>query len=303
MLQCGECASDYNSFVPSASSVPPVPARPQSTMYTHKPCQVQNPEDKPSPPLPPKPGRSQSLPRRTTLLASTGVHYSPSRPATVANLPPDIDIRPPMPLPHQLAPPPKLLVPVRIRHPTTPTFLQTSGWYKPSVEQVVSDKLHSKLQSFKNLHSGIFVFQCKEPPQMAYVGKSKALRTDLTELIRGLTEKNDTSFNTLEEELRFHYPYAKQWNVRAWEYPVDQTNLEQAKLIIKLRSLKPCGLNTELEWFSREEFDAFCQWYTQYRVTAGIPRTLSITSSTNTTSTATSRGSVSSSSVGGPFSN
>ena len=172
-----------------------------------------------------------------------------------------------MPLPHELAPPPsRPSPPVRIRHPTTHTFLEGSGWYKPSVEQVLSDKLHASLGAFKNLHSGIYVFQCREPPQVAYVGRSKAMRTDLTALIRGLIEKNDTSFVEVEEALRFRYATASQWNLRAWEFPVSQICLEQAKLIVQLRSLTPFGLNEKLEWFSRQEFDAFCEWYTHHRL-------------------------------------
>ena len=262
-----------------APSTPPLPPRPSqaasganhlSSLRAKAAHRPSAPPPVPPPTLPPKPGQLQLLSSGNASMASNEPlgQANPSRSSSY--VPPDINNRPPMPLPHELAPPPsRPSPPIRIRHPTTHTFLETSGWYKPSVEQVLSDKLHSSLLAFKNLHSGIYVFQCREPPQVAYVGRSKAMRTDLTALIRGLTEKNDTSFNDVEEALRFRYPNAKQWNLRAWEFPASLICLEQAKLIVKLRSLRPCGLNAKLEWFSRQEFDAFCEWYTEHRIGQG----------------------------------
>ena len=89
---------------------------------------------------------------------------------------------------------------------------------------------------------------------------------DLTKLFSCLYDKPDEKMSSLELELRYGSPDASQWNVRAWSHPADKIYLEQAKLIIQHRTLQPCGLNTEVNFFSRKDFNSFCEWYTDHRL-------------------------------------
>ena len=115
------------------------------------------------------------------------------------------------------------------------------------------------------MQTGVYLFQHKFDIKKKYIGKSMALYSDLTRLFSGLYDKPDEKMTALERELRYGTPDAKDWNVRVWGTPPDKTYLEQAKLIIQHRTLVPSGLNEEVSFVSRKDFNAFCEWYTEFR--------------------------------------
>jgi hypothetical protein len=169
-----------------------------------------------------------------------------------------------MPLPPQ--PRPKSnVIPLRDNnYPTIQAFYANSGWFKPTVDMVLANKLGFSLHAFRRSQNFIFYFQHKYDAKLHYVGKTYQLYDHLTRLFSRLYDKPQKLLSPLEEALRFECSDADKWNVRAWSCTMDVLDLELAKTIVKMRSLRPCGLNRELIVLG-DCYEPFCQWFTEYR--------------------------------------
>ena len=152
------------------------------------------------------------------------------------------------------------------KYPTIHAFREQSGWFTPTPDFALCRKMTLSMQAFKGMSSAIYYFQHKYEETKHYVGKSNAAHTDLVTLFSRLYEKSEEKLNTLERELRFNSPDAKDWNVSIWACHFDNLDLEETKLIVQQRSLYPEGLNEQLNFTSRRHFNLFCEWYTDYRL-------------------------------------
>eukprot|EP00731_Ephydatia_muelleri_P035227 Em0106g12a len=95
-------------------------------------------------------------------------------------------------------------------------FRAKSGWFRPSVERVLMDKLQLSLQAFTGFTQGTYFFQHKWEPNLKYVGWSHDIHCELIQLFQGLYDKSEVSLNPLEAALRFRQPDAPSWSIRAW---------------------------------------------------------------------------------------
>jgi len=72
--------------------------------------------------------------------------------------------------------------------------------------------------------------------------------------------KNDLHLTPLERELRRH-PSASEWILRLKiSVTQDDLCLELAKAIITYNSLRPNGLNPELELYTWDDWTKFAEW-------------------------------------------
>ena len=145
-------------------------------------------------------------------------------------------------------------------------FRAKSGWFRPSVERVLSDKLQLSLQAFTGFTQGTYFFQHKWEPNLKYVGWSYDIHSELIKLFQTLYDKSEDDLNPLETALRFRQPDAPSWSIRAWRIENSEVlDTEATKLIIQYRTLHPCGLNKEVRVISTSQWEAFCLWYSQQR--------------------------------------
>ncbi len=180
-----------------------------------------------------------------------------------------IDERPPMPLPQDLATPIKKKLascPIRAgKYPTIQAFKLESGWFRPSPDLIICKKMNISPQAFVSIGSGVYLFQHKYIPNIQYLTSSLTLHKDMIGLLNNLYEKKEENLNNLEKELRFNSPNADQWNVSFWKCHHEKLSFVLSKLIVRLRTLPPTGINERLEFTSRKHFYSFCEWYTEYR--------------------------------------
>lgn len=130
---------------------------------------------------------------------------------------------------------------------------------------VLAVKFNFSHQVFRQMTSAVYYFQHKYDLKKDYVGRSLQLYNELTQMFVRLYEKPPNQLTPLEEELRYNSPDASSWNVRAWSHPPTALQLESAKLIVRQNSLQPYGMNKELNFECKEEFQKFCMWYTEER--------------------------------------
>ena len=114
--------------------------------------------------------------------------------------------------------------------------------------------------------SGIYFFQHKFKRMKRYLGQSLNIHDDLVSLFVRLYEKKEDNLNNLERELRYSSPDANDWNISIFPFHPEQLCLELTKMIAAQRTLPPNGLNECLEFSSRQHFNLFCEWYTEYRL-------------------------------------
>lgn len=180
-----------------------------------------------------------------------------------------INFRPPMPLPPSASGPQyHVTSPLATKfgkYSNSQIFVTNSGWFQPTVGMTLSTKLHIPEYVFRQMTSAVYFFQHKHDRTKDYVGKSLLLYNDLTQMFVKLYEKPVDQLNPLEEELRYNSPDADLWNVRAWSHPPVMLELEATKMVIKLNSLHPRGLNKSITLESKEDFQKFCVWYTTER--------------------------------------
>lgn len=128
------------------------------------------------------------------------------------------------------------------------------------------DKLHLKLQTFNQLSAGTCFFQHKWEVGLKYVMSSANVHVELIQLFQKLYEKPQESLNPLEAAIRYHHPDASLWSIRVWYVSsVEELGAEMARLILKHRTLQPCGLNPSVKFSSRKEWETFCEQYSKER--------------------------------------
>ena len=154
----------------------------------------------------------------------------------------------------------------RGKYSTSETFRQKSGWFRPSIQIVLSKKLRMSVDSMMMIGISLFYFQHKKHKQKRYIGYCDNLCNDLVFMISSLYEKEEDDLNPLEMQLIMHHPNVDDWKVRAWKV-MNPENLyvEHCQLIIQYETLQPKGLNEKLNFRSKEDWTAFCYWYTQHK--------------------------------------
>lgn len=180
----------------------------------------------------------------------------------------EIDSRPKMLLPHELAPQPTVTVVAlekKTVFPTIQSFRQNSGWFFPTIEATLAKKCGIQSMALAQMKSAVYYFQHKFDPKAHYVGKSHDVLNDLTTLIFRLYEKPESKLNMLEKEMKYKYSEASEWNVRVWGCHVQQLEYEWARNIIRCDCLNPRGLNQLFALHSESDWINFCQWYSDFR--------------------------------------
>eukprot|EP00731_Ephydatia_muelleri_P022866 Em0015g449a len=268
-----------------------------------RPPSVLPPKPERRPALPPKPPTAPALPKRppqgvprvTRSAPDSNPQWSktlPSRPRPPApppslsesEVPFAIDTRPPMPVPRtagksrscetlssrapssddRAAKPRPVLK--QSRYLTVDEFRENSGWFKPTLEKVLMDKIQLNLQAFSQLSGGTYFFQHKWEADLKYAMCSADVHGELIQLLKNLYDKPLESLNPLETVIRCQHPDASAWSIRTWRVTnPEELGVEMAKLVIKHRTLQPFGLNVSVKFSSRKEWESFCTQYSLLR--------------------------------------
>ena len=134
------------------------------------------------------------------------------------------------------------------------------------MEKVIADKVQMNVQTFSGFTQGAYFFQHKWVHELKYVGCSYDVHSELVKLFQTMYDKSEEDLNPLEAAIRFKQPDAPLWSIRVWRIDsTEQLDVEAAKLMIKYRTLHPCGLNKEVRLSSASQWETFCSWYTQQR--------------------------------------
>ena len=183
---------------------PPRPVKSSQLSTQQTPLTATQPVADSPPPLPPPNPKSSTLSRKPVATPPSPV----SNPSLEKRS--SIDDRPPLPLPNSspILPRPVSAKPSpptesksvarplqRSKYPTIHDFLRGSGWFKPTVESVLSKKMSLSLQGFRRLRYGVYFFQHKYDDHLQYVGKSLSLSDDLTRLFSCLYDKLTRRFD------------------------------------------------------------------------------------------------------------
>ena len=95
---------------------------------------------------------------------------------------------------------------------------------------------------------------------MTYCGGSCDLLNDIALMLEQLYFKNDADLTPLEAMLR-QYPSSNDWIVRLKvSVTQDDLYLELAKCIITHDTLRPNGLNNELQLYTKSDWEKFTEW-------------------------------------------
>lgn len=149
---------------------------------------------------------------------------------------------------------------------TADEFRESSGWFKPSLEKVLMDKIQLNLQSSSQLTAGTYFFQHKWEAELKYAMCSVDVHGELIQLLKNLYDKPLETLNPLETVIRCQHPDASAWSIRTWRVTnLEELGVEMAKLVIKHRTLQPCGLNTSVKFSSQKEWESFCKQYSVLR--------------------------------------
>jgi hypothetical protein len=148
------------------------------------------------------------------------------------------------------------------KYSTIQEFINKSGWFQPSVEAVLCRKAVIQLPVFQTMTTGVYLFKHRFIVNLQYVGKSHNVYKGLIQMFHRLFERPDSKLNPVELQLKYHSSDSEQWYVRliAVQNP-DRLDLEQAKMIARMRSVQPEGLNPKFEFSSREDWYEFAAWY------------------------------------------
>jgi hypothetical protein len=118
--------------------------------------------------------------------------------------------------------------------------------------------------------TGLYVFKHRFSSTKQYIGKSHNLYSEMIQMFHRLFERPENKLNPLELELKYHTPDAEGWYVRLIAVRnSEKLNLEQAKMIAQLRTVRPEGLNPSLEFHCREDWYEFAAWYKEHRLKEG----------------------------------
>lgn len=257
--------------------LPPVPPKPEQKQSNSVPLSTDNastdashePHVQISPPkISKKPQKSQSHSPVLELNPHPPLEslFTPST-TNIA----DIDSRPQLPTPDQLSNVTQSLTvqpkssSFHSKYPDIHAFIEHSGWFKPTVDMVLCQKMNMSVKGFRRLTSGVYLFQHKFEKDKRFVGKSMQLFNHLTKLFSGLYEKLDEDMDSFERILRYSLPDAKDWNVRVWAAHPEKVDLEMSKGIIQFQTLQPLGLNTRISFTTKNDFYTFCEWYTEFK--------------------------------------
>lgn len=116
------------------------------------------------------------------------------------------------------------------------------------------------MQALSKVRAGIYIFAHKMDFKLIYCGGSYDLLNDVASILENLYLKDTMQLTPLEVELRRH-PSASDWIVRLKvSVPQDEVYLELAKAIITHDSLKPNGLNPDLQLFTKNDWNKFAEW-------------------------------------------
>lgn len=144
--------------------------------------------------------------------------------------------------------------------------MHKSGWFAPTVDNCLCQKINMHMTAFRAVKHGVFYFQHKREKKLKYVGQSHNVYEALITMYHRLFELPDRSLSPMEVELKYYHPDASEWIVKVHpcRQPAD-LDLEETKLLMMHRTLRPEGLNKELVFRSREHFYAFAEWYAGFR--------------------------------------
>ena len=105
--------------------------------------------------------------------------------------------------------------------------MNDSGWYLPTLNDVMSRKLQRPL---KYLKYGLILFQHQLIKNKVYAQKYKETDDNILNIISCLFTKQDEELNHLELEIKYTSPKADSWYVSAKPVPtLDDTDLLLAR--------------------------------------------------------------------------
>ncbi len=144
-------------------------------------------------------------------------------------------------------------------------FVHKSGWFAPSLENVLCKMMYStNVSVLTATTTGIYMFVHKRSPTKKYVAKSRTAYHDLVQMFHRLYDKKDERLTTLEREIRYNSPDAADWMFRIYALSsADLLEAEANKRILENNTLHPSGMNTELKFSSKESFFKFAEDYAQ----------------------------------------
>jgi hypothetical protein len=142
------------------------------------------------------------------------------------------------------------------------SFQKYSGWFMPSVNEVLTDKLGLNDEDFVKLGPGIFYMFHKTKMKAKYVGFAANLPVTLCGTINNLYKKEMSGMTPIEVELKYFSPKAEDWIVQVWQCEKEALLVERAKMIIEKQTLRPHGLNRSLKIPCKQGWGGFTEWYT-----------------------------------------
>lgn len=141
--------------------------------------------------------------------------------------------------------------------------MKKSGWFSPNLENVLCRKMgNAQLSAVSTKMPGVYYFVHREHKAKGYTGKSHNAFYDLVQMFHSLYDKPEEKLNPLEEELKYNLPDASGWFIRL----ISVGNAASLKCmeswsIVLHHTLQPEGLNPNLSFLSREQFDEFAEMY------------------------------------------
>ena len=125
---------------------------------------------------------------------------------------------------------------------------------------MIANKSTYSLQALTKVRAGVYVFAHKTNFKLIYCGGSFDVLNDVALMLENLFLKHDLHLTPLEVQLR-RYPSASEWIVRLKiSISPEDLHFELAKAIITHESLRPNGLNTELQLFTKKDWIRFTEW-------------------------------------------
>ena len=144
-------------------------------------------------------------------------------------------------------------------------FVQKSGWFLPSLEHVLCKMMYTtNVSVLTSTTTAIYMFVHKRSPTKKFVAKSRTAYHDLVQMFHRLYDKKNEKLSSLEREIKYNSPDSSDWVFRI--YSVTSSDLLEAEAsmrILENNTMQPCGMNTAIEFSSKESFMKFAESYAQ----------------------------------------